>query len=129
MVRKGAIEGIHFALGWGNSDGPLHWRGVTNHFVAEISFAHTDALAHESWIAVAHLDQRENTGKIFLAAPLEPSDLEEFIKTREAIRWDSRNRQLIAASETRLGTLLLRTKPLALPDLPDPAVCPGRTFP
>ena len=43
MVRKGAIEGIHFALGWGNSDGPLHWRGVTNHFVAEISFAHTDA--------------------------------------------------------------------------------------
>jgi ATP-dependent helicase HrpB len=81
------------------------------------SFAHTDALAHESWIAVAHLDQRENTGKIFFAAPLEPSDLEEFIKTREAIRWDSRNRQLIAASETRLGTLLLRTKPLALPDL------------
>ena len=80
------------------------------------SFAHTDALAHESWIAVAHLDQRENTGKIFLAAPLEPSDLAEFVKITDAVRWDTRNRQLVTATETRLGTLLLQSRPLAAPN-------------
>jgi ATP-dependent helicase HrpB len=79
------------------------------------SFAHTDSLAHEPWIAVAHLDQRETTGKIFMAAPLEPSDLAEFVKTNESVRWDSRNRQLVTATETRLGTLLLQSRPLAAP--------------
>ena len=77
--------------------------------------AHTDDLAHEAWLAVAHLDAREGTGKIFLAAPLNPRDLAPMVKTVENIAWETRKGGLIAAEELRIGGLVLQTRPLKNP--------------
>jgi ATP-dependent helicase HrpB len=77
---------------------------------------HHDDLAHESWLAVAHLNAREGMGTIFLASPLNPKDLVPLVKSREVITWDTRKGGLVAVSELRLGTIVLQTKPLPNPD-------------
>ena len=77
---------------------------------------HKDDLAHESWLAVAHLNAREGMGKIFLASPLNPTDLAPLVKQREVITWDTRRGGLIAASELYIGNIVLQSKPLPSPD-------------
>lgn len=77
--------------------------------------SHRDDLAHEAWLAVAHLDLREGMGKIFLAAPLNPQDLRDWVKSVETVRWDSRTKQLLTQEELRLGNILLHAKPLSNP--------------
>jgi ATP-dependent helicase HrpB len=74
--------------------------------------SHRDDLGQESWLAVAHLDLRDGIGKIFLAAPLNPRDLRDWVKSVENIRWDSRQGQLVVQEELRLGTIVLQSKPL-----------------
>lgn len=76
---------------------------------------HKDDLAHESWLAVAHMDLREGLGKIFLAAPLNPKDLTVLVKEREIIIWDSRKGGIVANKELRIGNIVLQTKPLQNP--------------
>lgn len=76
---------------------------------------HTDDLAHESWLAVAHMDLREGLGKIFLAAPLNPKDLVSLVKEREIISWDTRKGGLIAKKELRIGNITLQSKPITNP--------------
>jgi ATP-dependent helicase HrpB len=78
--------------------------------------SHKDDLAHESWLAVAHLDLRDGIGKIFLAAPLNPQDLRDWVKTFEIVRWDSRQGQLLVQQELRLGSIVLQAKPLQNPE-------------
>lgn len=73
---------------------------------------HKDDLAHESWLAVAHMDLREGLGKIFLAAPLNPKDLAELVKEREIVEWDTRKGGLIANKELRIGSIVLQSKAL-----------------
>ncbi|RKD89987.1 ATP-dependent helicase HrpB [Mangrovibacterium diazotrophicum] len=77
---------------------------------------HRDDLAHESWLAVAHLNAREGMGTIFLASPLNPTDLAPLVKTREVINWDSKKGTLNAVSELRIGSIVLQSKPLPNPD-------------
>ncbi len=74
-----------------------------------------DDLAHEPWLAVAHLNAREGMGTIFLASPLNPKDLAPLVKKREVVSWESKKGGLIAACELRLGTLVLQTQPLPNP--------------
>jgi ATP-dependent helicase HrpB len=76
---------------------------------------HKDDLAHEPWLAVANMDLRDGLGKIFLAAPLNPKDLFHLVKEVENISWDSRKGGLIAAKETKIGNIILQSKPLARP--------------
>ncbi|HLW07823.1 MAG TPA: ATP-dependent helicase HrpB [Marinilabiliaceae bacterium] len=78
--------------------------------------AHTDDLAHEPWLAVAHLDARDGTGKIFLAAPLNPKDLAPMVKTVETIQWDSQKGAIKATTDLRIGNIILQSKPLNHPD-------------
>ncbi|MGQ1946773.1 ATP-dependent helicase HrpB [Geofilum sp. OHC36d9] len=78
--------------------------------------AHTDDLAHESWLAIAHLDARDGNGKIFLAAPLNPKDLLPMVKTVENIEWDTRKGGLSASTDLRIGSIVLQSKPLENPD-------------
>lgn len=73
---------------------------------------HRDDLAHESWLAVAHVDAREGLGKIWMAAPLNPKDLAPMLKTREVLEWDRKKGGLIALSEVRIGAIILGTRPL-----------------
>lgn len=77
---------------------------------------HKDNLAHEPWLAVAHMDARDGLGKIFLAAPLNPKDLLPLVKQKQNIVWDSRKGGLQASQELRIGSIVLQSKPLAKPD-------------
>lgn len=76
---------------------------------------HRDDLAHEPWLAVAHMDLRDGLGKIFLAAPLNPKDLRALVKEKEVITWDSRRGGLIATKDLRIGSIVLQSKPLPNP--------------
>ncbi len=76
---------------------------------------HKDDLAHEPWLAVAHMDLRDGLGKIFLAAPLNPKDLMSIVKEQESIIWDKRKGGLIATKELKIGTIVLQSKPLSSP--------------
>jgi len=77
---------------------------------------HKDDLAHHPWLAVANLNARDGMGKIFLASPLNPTDLAPLVKQREVITWDTRKGGLIAVSELRIGSIVLQSKPLPSPD-------------
>lgn len=74
---------------------------------------HKDDLAHEPWLAVAHMDLRDGLGKIFLAAPVNPKDLLPMVKEVNNISWDTRKGGLIASKELRLGNIVLQSKPLS----------------
>ena len=78
--------------------------------------SHHDDLAHEPWLAVAHLDARDGMGKIFMASPLNPKDLAPLVKQQEVIAWETRKGGLISAIELRIGNILLQTKPLNSPN-------------
>lgn len=76
---------------------------------------HRDDLAHEPWLAVAHVDARDGLGKIFMAAPLNPKDLAPLVKEKEIITWDTRKGGLIASKDLRIGSIVLRSSPLPSP--------------
>lgn len=77
---------------------------------------HRDDLAHEPWLAIAHLNARDGLGKIFLASQLNPKDLAPMVKKRENISWDSRNGEIKAVHELRIGSIVLQSLPLPDPD-------------
>ncbi|OYX15981.1 MAG: ATP-dependent helicase HrpB, partial [Algoriphagus sp. 32-45-6] len=83
---------------------------LSNGKIAQIG--HRDDLAHESWLAVAHVDAREGMGKIWMAAPLNPKDLAPMLKTKEVLEWDRKKGGLIAHAEIRIGAIILGTRPL-----------------
>lgn len=83
---------------------------LANGKIAQIG--HRDDLAHESWLAVAHLDAREGMGKIWMAAPLNPKDLAPLLKMKEVIKWDRKKGGLLAHTEIRIGAIILGTRPL-----------------
>ncbi len=80
------------------------------------AIGHKDDLAHDSWLAVAHLDARDGMGKIFLASPLNPRDLAPLVKEQEVIEWDTEDGGLTASLELRIGNIILQSKPLSDPD-------------
>lgn len=74
--------------------------------------SHTDSLADEPWLAIAHMDARDGKGKIFLAAPLDPTDLRQMIVERDNVSWDSKRGQVVMQHEMRIGRLVLAAKPI-----------------
>lgn len=77
---------------------------------------HRDDLAHDPWLAIAHLDARDGLGKIFLASPLNPKDLAPLVKKQEIITWDPTDGELTASLDLRIGSIVLQSKPLPPPD-------------
>lgn len=81
-----------------------------------------DPLAGAEFIVVAQLEGAEGNARIYLAAALERSQLEEHfatqIKSVERVEWDSREARVRASRELRLGALVLTERLL---DRPDPA--------
>lgn len=77
---------------------------------------HKDDLAHEAWLAVANMDLRDGLGKIFLAAPLNPKDLISMVREQDAIIWDTRKGGLLANKELKIGSIVLKSKPLLKPN-------------
>jgi len=82
----------------------------------------TDALARESWLAVAELGGGDRRDRILLAAPLEEADLAaafaDQLETEERLEESGAGR-LRAKRITRLGRLTLREQ---VDDNPDPAL-------
>lgn len=77
---------------------------------------HKDDLAHEPWLAVAHMDARDGLGKIFLASALNPKDLVSMVKQKQVTEWDTRKGGLIATHEMRIENIVLQSKPIQYPD-------------
>ncbi|MGK7390355.1 MAG: ATP-dependent helicase HrpB [Candidatus Cyclobacteriaceae bacterium M2_1C_046] len=77
---------------------------------------HKDDLAHESWLAIAHVNARENMGKIFLASPLDPKDLAPLVRQKEVITWDTKKGGVVATKDLRIGSIILQSLPLLSPD-------------
>lgn len=72
----------------------------------------SDPLQGLGWLVVANLEAGLEEGKIYLCAVLEPKDLVPYSKTIDALHWDSKEGALKSARETRVGELLLESKPL-----------------
>ncbi len=73
-----------------------------------------DALSACEWLAVASLSVRPGgEGRIFLAAPVDPEELPELIRTRDRVAWDGKAGAATARRERRIGSLLVDAKPLS----------------
>lgn len=80
------------------------------------SAGHRDDLANEPWLAIANVNERDHSGKIFSASPINPKDLMPLIKHKEIITWNTKNGGLIAESQMRIGNIILKSTPLPDPD-------------
>lgn len=76
------------------------------------SAGHKDDLAHEPWLAVAHVNMRDNMGKIFLASPLNPKDLAPMLKEKDLVEWDTKRGGFRAVRNLCIGQIILQSKPL-----------------
>jgi len=79
------------------------------------SFSHKDELAFEQWLTVAQVDARRGSGKIFMAAPLNPKDLAPLVKQKKIITWDTETGDLKASNDLRIGNIVLKSTPLPAP--------------
>ncbi len=83
-------------------------------------FAEPQALSKSEFIVAAELDGAEREARIFLAAPIALSDLEEYSATLLSetadIHWSEREGAVIAQRQRRLGALLLNASDIKSPD-------------
>lgn len=75
-----------------------------------------DPLMHEPWISVSQLDAGGREGKIFLAAAVSENDLQRSATESTVVRWDEEREMVVALTELRAGTLVLKNKPAARPE-------------
>jgi ATP-dependent helicase HrpB len=85
-------------------------------------FAQPDALARSEYLVLAQLDGTAREARIFQAAALAPDDIEDLfaarVETRRSVRWDARERAVLARRQRTYGALLLE-------DALDPQADPG----
>lgn len=70
-----------------------------------------DPLVHFEWLAVAQADLGLNEGRIFLAAPLDVSDLKALQKDYDVVKWDDERECVVSMKETRVGGLVIKLLP------------------
>ncbi len=77
-----------------------------------------DPLAQEDYLTVAALDGDKAAARIFLAAPLDHSDLDRLfsnqITQHTLVAWDDRSRAVQAVVQRKLNALVLSEKPAAM---------------
>ena len=88
---------------------------LTNGTMASMSVS--DYLSHEAWLAIATLSSRDSNGRIFLASPINPIDLQDRVKEYENVTWSVSQERLLAQKELRLGALVLSSKSMDNPSL------------
>ena len=109
----GALVGAAYPerIAKARSEGRGHFQLATGELAA---VSPDDALAACEWLAVASLSVRPGgEGRIFLAAPLDPEDLPELIRSRDRVWWDGKAGAALARRERRIGSLLVDAKPLS----------------
>lgn len=95
----------------------------------EVRLDRSDPLSACPWLAIASLHTSGAFGRVFLAAAVEPEDLEELATERDVVAWDTKQDCLLMQREWRVGRLLLRSKPIhdALRDLQERVICDAVT--
>lgn len=87
----------------------------------EVRLETSDAMSACEWLAIASLTSSARSGRVFLSAPLDPSDLEHPVATdgaariiteRDNVGWDSRKLCVVMQHERRIGKLLLDCRPI-----------------
>ncbi|MFZ9045863.1 MAG: ATP-dependent helicase HrpB [Cyclobacteriaceae bacterium] len=76
-----------------------------------------DELYASAWIVIANMNARESTGKVFLAAEINPPDLAAHVREKEVIAWDEKQGKLITQVQMRVGGLVLSSQPLLEPSI------------
>ncbi|MCB1919692.1 MAG: ATP-dependent helicase HrpB [Candidatus Competibacteraceae bacterium] len=80
----------------------------------------SDPLTGRDWLVAAQLDASGVESRIWLAAPVDPADLEQHLAARvqtvAEVSWDERQAAVIARWQRRFGALLLDSAPLTKPD-------------
>ncbi|MHA7853926.1 ATP-dependent helicase HrpB [Marinobacter shengliensis] len=75
-----------------------------------------DPLARQDWLVTADLDGKAREATIYLAAPVDLTDLEQdlanHIEEREDALWDDKRGTIVARRIRKLGALVLAEKPL-----------------
>ena len=81
---------------------------------ANVQLDAADQQSTHSWLAIASLYSAPGTtGRVFLAAPIDPDDLEkEFVKEVDNIAWDTKQGCVVMQREQRIGKLTLSKKPI-----------------
>ena len=81
---------------------------------ANVQLDAADQQSAHSWLAIASLYSAPGTtGRVFLAAPIAPDDLEkEFVKEVDNIAWDTKQGCVVMQREQRIGKLTLSQKPI-----------------
>lgn len=81
---------------------------------ANVQLDAADQQSAHSWLAIASLYSAPGTtGRVFLAAPIDPDDLEkEFVKEVDNIAWDTKQGCVVMQREQRIGKLTLSQKPI-----------------
>lgn len=73
-----------------------------------------DALTMCEWIAAAGVNaNKDNCGRIFMAAPLDSRDIKSLARERDNISWDSKNGEVIARHELTIGCLTLDSRSIS----------------
>ena len=80
---------------------------------ALVSIDAADMLSEAEWIVVASMHHKAGgIGRAFLASIAAPSDLEAYSSEKDIIGWDSRSGAVVARTETRIGAIIMDSKPL-----------------
>ena len=81
---------------------------------ANVQLDATDQQSAHSWLAIASLHSAPGaTGRVFLAAPIDPENLNaEFVKEVDNISWDTKQGCVVMQREQRIGKLMLSEKPI-----------------
>ncbi len=92
-----------------------------------------DELAAFDWLSIASMNSNPGgTGRIFLAAPIDPKELTPFLRCKENVTWDNKRGCVIAQKEYRIGNLIVRTEPISSQDsarlIGEAAVKEGRSM-
>jgi len=82
-------------------------------------FQEPEAISSSPYLAVADLDGERKEARIFLAAPLDETDIEEHfaahITRADSVLWDKREQAVLARRQTRFGALVLEESRLDNP--------------
>jgi ATP-dependent helicase HrpB len=114
------------ALAWAYPDRVAQQRGAPGRFLLRngrgAMLWPSDALAHDSWIVAAAIDDSGRDGRVTLAARVDIdallADDPDAVVTRDDVVWEDATGTVQARRRTTLGALVLRE--VILPD-PDPA--------
>ena len=77
-----------------------------------VAVSEADPLCGAEWMVAASMSTRQGgVGKVFLASVVAPEDLQSYAVSRKQVLWDSRAGAALAREETRIGAILLESRP------------------